>query len=98
MQDAVGLAGARIDRHGRADPVLARAGEGDAEVFDQGVAAECVECLDRHGFAEYLGHAASPCGDGNQRMGTRPAPKAVSMRTSSHLGPTFTSGKSPTDT
>ncbi|PPU78503.1 hypothetical protein XcuCFBP2542_02125 [Xanthomonas cucurbitae] len=35
---------------------------------------------------------------GAQRIGTRPAPNAVSMRTSSHFGPTLTSGKSPTAT
>ncbi|AYL19134.1 hypothetical protein COR42_01065 [Xanthomonas citri pv. citri] len=34
----------------------------------------------------------------DQRIGTSPAPKAVSMRTSSHFGPTLTSGKSPTAT
>ncbi|QBG89813.1 hypothetical protein EYC54_22050 [Xanthomonas oryzae] len=34
----------------------------------------------------------------NQRIGTSPAPKAVSMRTKSHFGPTLTSGKSPTAT
>ncbi|SOU09087.1 hypothetical protein LMG19145_00169 [Xanthomonas arboricola pv. fragariae] len=34
----------------------------------------------------------------DQRIGTNPAPKAVSIRTSSHFGPTLTSGKSPTAT
>gem|GEM_PF-6969906 len=32
----------------------------------------------------------------SQRMGTKPEPNAVSIRTSSHFGPTLTSGKSPT--
>lgn len=40
-------------------------------------------------------HAA---GNADQRIGTSPAPKAVSIRTSSHFGPTLTSGKSPTAT
>lgn len=39
--------------------------------------------------------AAARCG---HRIGTSPAPNAVSMRTSSHFGPTSTSGKSPTGT
>lgn len=38
----------------------------------------------------------APCA--RYRIGTSPAPNAVSIRTSSHLGPTSTSGKSPTGT
>ena len=38
MQQSIGLFGARIHRHGAAQPVVAGFGDDDAEVFDHGAA------------------------------------------------------------
>ncbi len=71
------------------------------------------DCLHAHVHCVFSAHAAlllrdaravrlhaqfQAAGNADQRIGTSPAPKAVSIRTSSHFGPTLTSGKSPTAT